>query len=94
MFRFIKEIPDTTIENSCIRLTVILKNLQRKDLEILIKLAEKYPPATRALLGAIIECNFIDVNLSNLKKSLNPITVYNFSISNAVLPTAQKWNLK
>lgn len=53
--RFIKTIPDTTIDNSCIRLIAIIKKLTDTECERIIKLSLQYPPAVRALLGALIE---------------------------------------
>ena len=53
--RYIKKIPDTTIESSCRRLLAILKSLSDKDKSTLIRLALKYPPATKAILGAMFD---------------------------------------
>lgn len=53
--RYIKKIPDTTISSACERLIKIIKDLSDKDKAILIRLALKYPPAVRALLGALLE---------------------------------------
>ena len=93
-FRLIKEIPDTTINNSCVCLLELLKELNNQEEEQLKKLALKYPPSTRALLGALLEQINADQNLETLKKSLNPITTYTFSISETIVPTAKNWNIK
>jgi len=53
--RYIKEIPDTTVSSACKRLLAISKKLSEKDKTTLVKLALKYPPATRALLGTLLE---------------------------------------
>jgi hypothetical protein len=53
--RYIKKIPDTSIAAACIRLLNIVKELSDKDVSTLIRLAQKYPPATRALIGAILD---------------------------------------
>jgi hypothetical protein len=53
--RNIKKIPDTTVTNSCIRFIAILRQLKEKDLLLIMRLANKYPPATRALLGAMLD---------------------------------------
>jgi hypothetical protein len=92
--RLIKEIPDTTINNSCVCLLELLKELNNQEQEQLKKLALKYPPSTRALLGALLEQINADQNLETLKKSLNPITTYTFSISETIVPTAKNWNIK
>jgi len=92
--RLIKEIPDTTINNSCVRLLELLKVVSSQEQEQLKKLALKYPPSTRALLGALLEQINADQNLETLKKSLNPITTYMFSVSETIVPTAKNWNIK
>lgn len=91
--RFIKIIPDSTIENSCSRLMTIIKKLTGAEQELLIKLALQYPPATRALLGALIEKS-IKRKSEVLHKSLNPITVYKLPVSKTILLNAQGWNIQ
>ncbi|MFO7827178.1 MAG: DUF6088 family protein [Bacteroidales bacterium] len=92
--RNIKKIPDTTVENSCIRLKAIINDLEMSDQEMLIKLALKYNPATRALVGAIIENVNSKLDTENLYKSLNPATSYSFKISEKTLPNQHKWFIK
>jgi len=92
--RFIKDIPDATINNSCIRLLSLLANLTKEEQEQIKKLALKYPPSTRALLGALFMQIDGSQNLEILQKSLNPITTYNLSVSETILPTAKNWNIK
>jgi hypothetical protein len=92
--RYIKKIPDTTITAACKRFLAIIRGLSENDKGTLVKLALKYPPATRALLGAILE-TIGDIGLTApLRKSLNPITVYKLSGVDKVLPVAEKWNIK
>lgn len=92
--RYIKKIPDTTITAACKRLLAVIKALSEKDKSSLVKLALKYPPATRALLGAVLE-TIGDIGLTApLRKSLNPITVYKLSGVDNVLPVAEEWNIK
>jgi len=91
--RNIKKIPDTTVEKSCIRLKAIIKDLEISDQKLLMKLAMKYNPATRALLGAILEnVNKLDTDV--IYKTLNPATSYTFNISEKTLPNQQKWFIK
>lgn len=92
--RFIKDIPDATINNSCIRLLSLLANLNEEEQEQIKKLALKYAPSTRALLGALFMQIDGSQNLEILQKSLNPITTYNLSVSETILPTAKNWNIK
>lgn len=96
VIRFIKKIPDTTIDKSCKRLLVLLQDLALNEQQQLIKLAYKYAPATRALLGALLSQIVINdsLKLYELCNTLNPITTYNISVSEAVLPTAKSWNIK
>ena len=94
--RFIKKIPDTTVDKSCKRLLSLLQDLSANEQQQLIRLAYKYSPATRALLGALLS-NFKIKEaqmLNDLYKSLNPITRYTIVVSETVLPTAKSWNIK
>jgi hypothetical protein len=91
--RYIKKIPDSTVLSSCLRLISILKSLSQNDLSTLVRLSQKYPPATRALLGALLE-EFGNVQFEELlQKKLNPITKYKLAGVNTVLKAAEKWNL-
>lgn len=92
--RFIKKIPDTNNATACKRFLSIIKDLKKKDKIMMIRLAQKYPPATRALLGALLEEIGSGSLNKPLKQSLNPITVYKLSGVPEVLPTAQKWNIR
>ncbi len=91
--RYIKKIPDSSIEFSCKRLLVIIKNLSEKDINVLVRLALKYPPATRALLGALLE-QLQKINVTKLLfKSLNPITKYKLAGAKKAISTTEKWNI-
>ncbi len=92
--RFIKKIPDTTIAVSCNRLLTIIQKLSRKEKSTLTRLAFKYPPSTRALLGAFWEQLGEKEQLPLLKKSLNPITAYKLEIPANILSTTEIWNIK
>ncbi len=91
--KYIKKIPDATLANSCKRFMSILKELPQEVLSSLIKLSLKYPPATRALLGALLDAINGNIDTSILQKSLNPITSYKFGITKKVVPTVNKWNI-
>jgi len=91
--RFIKKIPDASIESSCKRFIAILSQLQEQEIISLTKLAKKYPPSTRALLGALLEKIGKSDVTKDLRKSLNPITRYKLSIPENVLPSAKNWNI-
>jgi len=91
--RYIKKIPDTSIEASCRRILVLIADLSTKNMTTLIRLALKYPPATRALLGAMLEQIDPGISTRLLFESLNPITKYSFSGASKVLSTTEKWNI-
>lgn len=91
--RYIKKIPDTSVEASCKRFLAILQELSTKDKETLVRLALKYPPATRALLGAVLEELQETQILTPLMKSLNPITKYKLSGAEKALASTEKWNI-
>ena len=92
--RYIKKIPDTTISTACKRLVEIIKSIPNKEKETLVKLAWKYPPAARALLGALLEETGNVEMAKPLSKTLNPITKYNLPGAGKVLSTVGKWNIK
>ncbi len=91
--RYIKKIPDANVENSCKRFLAIIKKLPNKSLSTLIRLALKYPPATRALLGALLEQLQQGKVTETLFKSLNPITKYKLTGAAKALSTTEKWNI-
>lgn len=91
--RYIKKIPDATIESSCKRLLAILKNLLDKDKSTLVRLALKYPPVTKAILGALFDELQQSSLTEQLSKSLNPITKYKLAGVGKVLSTIEKWNI-
>lgn len=91
--RYIKKIPDSTVSSACLRFISLLKNLNEKETNTLVRLSQKYPPATRALLGALLEEIGIMQFKEVLQKSLNPITKYKLSGVTSVLKASEKWNL-
>lgn len=91
--RYIKKIPDTTITKSCTLLCSIIKELDLRQRDRLMKLAMKYPPSTRALLGAIVESVTGQKN-DKLYNSLNPITNYKIGLSSNSLATVSNWFIK
>ena len=91
--RYIKKIPDASIESSCKRFLAIINKLDEKEVNTLVRLALKYPPATRALLGALLEQLQQGKATESLFKSLNPITKYKLTGAAKVISTAEKWNI-
>jgi len=92
--RAIKTIPDASIDKSCKLLLNQLAALNNSEQEQLKKLALKYPPATRALTGALLQQIDSNQNIEGLQKSLNPITTYKLQVSKNILPTAKNWHIK
>lgn len=91
--RNIKKIPDATVTDSVKRMMAIIKKLPGERIETLLRLALKYPPSARALLGAVVEKVRPKADTSALLNSLNPITQYNIGIKNKRQLNNQKWNL-
>lgn len=91
--RYIKKIPDTNIETSCRRFLAIIKNLSETETNTMVRLALKYSPATRALLGALLEQLQLIKTTESLFKSLNPITKYKLTGVSKVLSSTDKWNI-
>ncbi|WP_353935894.1 DUF6088 family protein [Reichenbachiella agariperforans] len=90
----IKKIPDTTIASACERLLKLINNLTQEEESAIIRLSQKYSPATRALLGAILEELDRKNNLATLQKSLNPITKYELPGAKKTLSTTSNWNIE
>lgn len=91
--RYIKKIPDTTVQNSVKRLLAIVEDLSEDGENKLVRLAMKYPPSTRALLGAMLEALQRDSSAEQLYKTLNPITKYQLEDVSRLLPNLAKWNI-
>ena len=91
--RYIKKIPDTSMEQISKRFLAILTSLSPKEKKALIRLALKYPPATRALVGAMLDQMDAKDFTAPLFQSLNPITLYNIPGISKVLSTSEKWNI-
>ena len=91
--RFINRIPDSDITKSCNRIIALIKNLSEQDRILITKYALKYSPGTRALTGAIVD-QISETNYTKqLLESLNPVSEYDFNISNEVLKNKLKWRI-
>lgn len=91
--RYVKKIPDASVISCCKRFLVLIKNFSDKEINSLVRLALKYPPATRALLGALLEQLQKNKAAIPLYKSLNPITKYKLAGAEKILSTTDKWNI-
>jgi hypothetical protein len=73
---------------------VILEELDENEIRLMVKLSLKYPPSTRALLGALFEqLQKNPLFIEPLYSSLNPITTYKLFGASKVLFTTKKWNI-
>ena len=90
----IKSIPDSSIDKSCARLLVLLTELSERQTTTLIRLALLYPPRVIALLGAMLQQIGCKSDLNVLRNRLNPISSYNYGISQTVLLFSQQWKIK
>ncbi len=92
--RYIKKIPDANIKNSCIRFKAIFNEFTDDKSEKIIKLSLNYPPATRALVGALFEEIGKKTLTDSIARSLNSLTIYDLTGAVAVLNCARNWNIK
>lgn len=94
-FKDVKLIPDCSVAQAVRRLTAIVKALNDKQIDSLIKYALLYPPRVRALLGAILENNGNKVKvMDKLKDSLNPLSTIKLGLKETELPTKSKWYIE
>jgi hypothetical protein len=88
-----KQIPDLD-KNSAIKiLSKKLKELNPTETKLLVKCSLAYPPRVRSFLGALLEIIKTTTDFTVLKKSLNPLSEYDYGIE-SILSTAKNWNIK
>jgi len=92
--RFIKNIPDSSVQNSCRILQNSISALSEQEQGTLVRLSVKYQPATRALLGAMLCELGKEAMAEKLKKSLNPLTSYIIPGISEELLSASRWGIK
>jgi hypothetical protein len=90
----INAIPDATPDESVKILKRKIGELPRKGQERLVGLAEAYQPRTRALLGAMIEYYFDEIDTGILKKKINRLSKFDIGVSAITLPNKSSWNIK
>ncbi|QCR25250.1 hypothetical protein C1N53_22275 (plasmid) [Pontibacter sp. SGAir0037] len=88
-----KKIPDRNNKKTILILLEYIRKLTERDTSRLIELALDYNPATRALLGALLEQLGYAKEADRLKQSLNPLTKYKLGISESILPNRKDWNI-
>lgn len=94
VLRFIKKIPDAKIEESIAISKQLIAKLSDQQQETIMKLALKYQPSTRALLGAMLTDIGKGKKTERLKNSLNPITTYAIPGASKVLSSASEWSIQ
>jgi hypothetical protein len=89
-----KLIPDLDIQTTLSILEERIKKLNDSDRRQLVTIALKYPPRAKALLGSILDKLNLEPALSLLlKNSLNPLSRYQFGITEQQLPGITNWNI-
>jgi predicted transcriptional regulator of viral defense system len=89
-----KKIPDLDKKSGIKIISTQLNKLNTKDIKKLIDCALSYPPRVRAFLGSLLEQIEFSIELKPLKKSLNPLSEYDYGIDKKTLPTITNWNIK
>lgn len=91
--RFIKKTPDNNINGALQLLVFLIGELSEEQQRKMVRLAVRYNPQVRALLGAVMENSFPAVPVDALRKSLNGLTTYPLNISCELLPNQSNWNI-
>ena len=90
----LKRLPDTDPKKALRQLRAQIKQLPKTDRQRLVRLALHYNPATRALLGAVLDAQGDETLAKGLYKSLNELTVYRFGSIGLALPIRTKWRIR
>lgn len=89
-----KTIPDTEKSQVIKFMLQKIKGLANKEKKELVDIALMYPPRVRAFTGAILN----EINpakpVTDLKKSINPLTIYEFGITKKELSNSEYWNIR
>lgn len=86
--KWIKQIPDTSVERSYELLKAKVQSYSPKEQEQLVKLALNYSPLTRALLGSMLTNEALS---AQLQETLSPLTKFKVGLSPAL--TSHQWNI-
>jgi len=92
--RFIKKIPDTSIDESFKRILSLIENLDQKERKKLTRLALKYPPSARAITGAMLEKLDEEELVEKLFYTLRSTTAFNIDISDDLIENKEKWRIQ
>lgn len=88
----IKKIPAATPDDVVRNIQRLLESLPENERTSLVSYALNYPPAVRALTGALLES--IGYDSARIKETLNPFTKYSLGISGSLLPNKSNWNIE
>lgn len=89
-----KTIPDIEKSQAIKFMLQKIKGLSKKEEDNLVKIAIKYPPRVRAFTGALLNDIYPAKPVIELKKSINPLTIYEFGIDKKLLPNIDYWNIR
>jgi len=89
-----KTIPDAEKSQVIKFMLQKIKGLTNKEMKELIDIALKYPPRVRAFTGAILNEINPGKPVVDLKKSINPLTIYEFGINKKQLSNIEYWNIR
>ena len=92
--RFIKTIPDTTIEKSYSRILNLIKISSSKEKVQFVNLALNYPPLTRVIIGSMLEKLNMSELFDKLFFSLKSTTWFNINILEGLIENTNKWRIK
>jgi Family of unknown function (DUF6088) len=92
--RRIKRVPDARPANVLLHLREMVRQLPAAEKRRLVDLALTYNPATRALLGALLEQVGESTLATALRQSLNPLSTYRLGLSAADLPNRDPWRIR
>ena len=89
-----KKITDSDKEQALRFMLQKMKELSSTKRQRLVQIAIKYPPRVRALTGALLNELSPKRPIEELKKGINPLTIYKFGISKKQLSNLEYWNLR
>lgn len=89
----IRSIPGTETNNALELLKLKVEKLSLSEQKKIAQLALNYPPATRALVGAVLELLNDKKDSEKLYKSLNLLSKYVLGIKENILPNRDKWKI-
>jgi hypothetical protein len=90
----LKQIPDVDLENALRILKSQISALRPPQRQAMIDYALAYPPRVRALLGAMLTDLKLKEDTDRLRDSLNPLTTFDMSIDDRLLPGASDWHIQ